>query len=340
MHAVYFGLLCSRLRLTPMDILVLASGLLAALAVVVAVMSVLRARKVGARLVELEEEVRKRDASQAQVIHTTKLASLGQMVAGVAHEINTPLGFVKSNVEVVSDLLSEYEQAVTNVMTGVDFLLNADAASTAQAKQLVQKARGQLAQATTLNEARELLIDSVDGLKQMSALVLNLKGFARVDRDGMDSVDLNDSIKSALTIAGHQLRDRITVETRLADLPPVKCMPSQINQVFLNLITNAAQAMGEQGRLGITTVAKADSVECIFEDNGAGIPAAVLPKIFDPFFTTKKVGEGTGLGLSIVHKIIQGHGGSIRVTSNVGKGTRFVVELPTESRAASFATGG
>ncbi len=137
MHAVYFGLLCSRLRLTPMDILVLASGLLAALAVVVAVMSVLRARKVGARLVELEEEVRKRDASQAQVIHTTKLASLGQMVAGVAHEINTPLGFVKSNVEVVSDLLSEYEQAVTNVMTAVDFLLNADAASTAQAKQLV-----------------------------------------------------------------------------------------------------------------------------------------------------------------------------------------------------------
>lgn len=322
-----------------MDVLSLTSWLLAALAVIVAVLATLRARKLGTRLAELEDDARKRDASQAQVIHTTKLASLGQMVAGVAHEINTPLGFVKSNVEVVSDLLSEYEQAVTNVMTGVDFLLNADAASTAQAKQLVLKARGQLGQATTLNEARELLIDSVDGLKQMAALVSNLKGFARVDRDGMDSVDLNDSIRSALTIAGHQLRDRITVETHLAELPAVKCMPSQINQVFLNLITNAAQAMGETGRLNIATVAKGGSVECIFEDDGAGIPATVLPKIFDPFFTTKKVGEGTGLGLSIVHKIIQGHGGSIRVSSEVGRGTRFVVALPTETRAASFATG-
>ena len=323
-----------------MDILVLASGSLAALALGAAAATVARARKGAVRLAELEEEVRKRDASQAQVIHTTKLASLGQMVAGVAHEINTPLGFVKSNVEVVSDLLSEYEQAVTNVMTGVDFLLNADQANTAQAKQLVAKARGQLAQATTLNEARELLVDSVDGLKQMSALVVNLKGFARVDRDGMDSIDLNDSIKSALTIAGHQLRDRIKVETRLGEVPPVKCMPSQINQVFLNLITNAAQAMGEQGRLLIATVARGETVECSFEDNGAGIPAAVLPKIFDPFFTTKKVGEGTGLGLSIVHKIVQGHGGTIRVTSEVGKGTRFVVALPTETRAANFTSGG
>src|SRR5690349_15127726 len=126
---------------------------------------------------ESEDALKKMQASQAQVIHTTKLASLGQMVAGVAHEINTPLGFVKSNVEVVADLLAEYEQAVTNVMTGVDFMLHADASIAERARALVIKARTQLAQATGLNEARELLTDSVDGLKQMSSLVLNLKGF-------------------------------------------------------------------------------------------------------------------------------------------------------------------
>ncbi len=314
-------------------------ALLLLLAVAAAAWLYLRERKLLAKLVALEADSKKREASQAQVIHTTKLASLGQMVAGVAHEINTPLGFVKCNVEVVADLLAEYEQAVTNVMTGVDFLLNADAGIAERAKALVIRARSQLAQATGLNEARELLTDSVDGLKQMSSLVLNLKGFARVDRDGMDSINLNDSIKSSLTIASHQLRDRITVETELGQLPQVKCMPSQINQVFLNLITNAAQAMGEEGLLRIRSLAKKDSVEVSITDNGGGIPENVLPNIFDPFFTTKKVGEGTGLGLSIVHKIIQGHGGAIRVNSVVGKGTTFFVELPIDSKAQSARAG-
>jgi two-component system, NtrC family, sensor kinase len=313
--------------------------LLLLLAVAAAAWFFLRERALLVKLAALEVDAKKREASQAQVIHTTKLASLGQMVAGVAHEINTPLGFVKSNVEVVADLLAEYEQAVTNVMTGVDFLLNADAGIAERAKALVIRARSQLAQATGLNEARELLTDSVDGLKQMSSLVLNLKGFARVDRDGMDSVNLNDSIKSSLTIASHQLRDRITVETEFGQIPLVKCMPSQINQVFLNLITNAAQAMGEEGLLRIRSQAKKDSVEVSISDNGSGIPENVLPNIFDPFFTTKKVGEGTGLGLSIVHKIIQGHGGAIRVNSVVGKGTTFFVELPIDSKAQPARAG-
>ncbi|HRG14888.1 MAG TPA: ATP-binding protein [Pseudomonadota bacterium] len=297
----------------------------------------LRERKLRAGLSQSEEEAKKREASQAQVLHTNKLASLGGMVAGVAHEINTPLGFVKSNVEVVSDLISEYEAAVTKVMTGVDLLLSLDASMVDRAKAAIQKARIELARATTLNEARELLEDSAEGLKQMSSLVLNLKGFARVDRDGMDTIDLNDSIRSALTIAGHQLRDRIQVVQELGDVPKVKCMPSQINQVFLNMITNAAQAMDDEGKLTIRSVAKPNVVEVSFEDTGSGIPDDVLPKIFDPFFTTKPVGEGTGLGLSIVHKIIQGHGGAIRVKSQIGKGTTFFVELPIAQKPAAKA---
>ncbi|MBK6434967.1 MAG: ATPase [Rhodanobacteraceae bacterium] len=307
------------------------------LALAAAVYFFLRERKLRGSMSNSEEEAKKREASQAQVIHTTKLASLGQMVAGVAHEINTPLGFVKSNVEVVSDLLSEYEAAVTKVMTGVDLMLTLDASMVDRAKAAIQKARIELAKATTLNEARELLEDSTTGLKQMSGLVLNLKGFARVDRDGMDTIDLNDSVRSALTIAGHQLRDRITVVEELGDVPKVKCMPSQINQVFLNMITNAAQAMGDEGTLTIRSVTKSSFVEVSFEDTGSGIPDDVLPKIFDPFFTTKPVGEGTGLGLSIVHKIIQGHGGAIRVKSQVGKGTTFFVELPLAQKPAAKA---
>lgn len=307
------------------------------LALAAAVFFFLRERKLRVGFTHNEEEAKKREASQAQVIHTTKLASLGQMVAGVAHEINTPLGFVKSNVEVVSDLISEYEAAVTKVMTGVDLMLSLDASMIDKAKAAIQKARIELAKATTLNEARELLEDSAEGLKQMSGLVMNLKGFARVDRDGMDTIDLNDSIRSALTIAGHQLRDRITVVQELGDVPKVKCMPSQINQVFLNMITNASQAMEDDGTLTIRSVARPNAVEVSFEDTGSGIPDDVLPKIFDPFFTTKPVGEGTGLGLSIVHKIIQGHGGAIRVKSQVGKGTTFFVELPIAQKPAAKA---
>lgn len=313
--------------------------LLLALALVFAVWAFLRAHKLSARLQEIEGDSKKREASQAQVLHTTKLASLGQMVAGVAHEINTPLGFVKSNVEVVGELLGEYEQAVTNVMTGIDFMLNADAVSADRARTLVVKARSQLSQINNLKEVRELLSDAVDGLKQMSSLIASLKGFARVDRDGMDTIDINDSIKSALTIANHQLRDRVMVETRLGQLPSIKCMPSQINQVFLNLIVNAAQAMGEKGLLRITSAATPAGVEISIEDNGSGIPEEVLPRIFDPFFTTKDVGEGTGLGLSIVHKIVAGHGGSIRVKSLVGKGTTFFVELPLDNKDKAARAG-
>ena len=229
------------------------------------------------------------------------------------------------------------EENVTKVMTGVDLMLSLDASMVDRAKAAIQKARIELAKATTLNEARELLEDSATGLKQMSGLVLNLKGFARVDRDGMDTIDLNDSVRSALTIAGHQLRDRITVVEELGDVPKVKCMPSQINQVFLNMITNAAQAMGDSGTLTIRSIAKPSFVEVSFEDTGTGIPDDVLPKIFDPFFTTKPVGEGTGLGLSIVHKIIQGHGGAIRVKSQVGKGTTFFVELPLAQKPVAKA---
>jgi signal transduction histidine kinase len=300
---------------------------------------------------ESEDELKKLQSSQAQVIHTTKLASLGQMVAGVAHEINTPLGFVKSNVEVVGDLLDDYRKLVTQYdaavqycLQPVDLIFGADKASLEKLVKHVEEARRKLFEARKavetsplLKDAKELLGDAGEGLTQLSALVLNLKGFSRVDRDGMDMMDLNEGVDSALTIAQHQLRDRVKVVKHLQPLPKVRCMASQMNQVFLNLITNAAQAIDGDGVLTIDSMADAHEVRISFSDTGCGIPDDVLPKIFDPFFTTKPVGEGTGLGLSIVHKIVKSHGGSIKVRTTPKKGTTFTVSLPVDGHTAANA---
>ena len=288
------------------------------------------------RLKKAEGELRTQQQSQAQVIHTTKLASLGQMVAGVAHEINTPLGFVKSNCEVIGDLLTEYETALQRLLSEVDRTLGASEQGDILRARLAA-AKAEIVANTAFVDAKDLLADSLDGIKTITELVANLKGFARVDSDGLDLVDLNESVRSALTIAAHQMRDRVKVVQQLEPLPKVRCMPSQINQVFLNLITNAAQAIPGDGTLTIASRAANDSVEVSFADTGTGIPDNVLPKIFDPFFTTKPVGEGTGLGLSIVHKIVKAHGGTIHVRTAMGQGTTFTVSLPTELKTVQAA---
>ena len=308
-----------------------------ALVLALAAAAFLGLRWVAARkaLNDQEAEARKAAGSQAQVIHTTKLASLGQMVAGVAHELNTPLGFVKSNVEVVAELLIEYraliEKIVANLRAASGFAANDPRLPRLPA--VLGQVAEKLAGDGRLAEADELLRDSADGLDQLAKLVRNLKGFARVDQDGMDLIDVNDSVESALTIASHELRDRVVVHKDLGAVPKVKVVASQINQVFLNLITNAAQAIRESGTLHIRSRRAGDMVEVEIQDSGTGIPADVLPKIFDPFFTTKPVGEGTGLGLSIVHKIIKGHGGAIQVHSQPGQGATFTVSLPVDHAA-------
>jgi two-component system, NtrC family, sensor kinase len=307
----------------------LALIIIALLSVGLTVLFFVQRRRTQREMDELKAQVEKQNASQSQIIHTTKLASLGQMVAGVAHEMNTPLGFVRSNVEVVGEMLEEYAAAANGMAQSIDQVVRAaDMPSFKLARQAAFDARQAFSNNQSLKDSRELLRDAYDGLTQLSTLVVNLKGFSRVDRDGMDSVDLNECVESALMIAGHQLRDRITVVKQLGDLPKVKCVPSQINQVFLNLITNAGQAMADEGTLKITSARNSNRVEVSFSDSGHGIPADILPKIFDPFFTTKPVGEGTGLGLSIVHKIIKSHGGDIKVSSLPNQGATFVVSFP------------
>jgi len=282
------------------------------------------------------EALKRMQTTQSQVMHTNKLASLGQMVAGVTHEINTPLGFLRSNAQVVTELLEEHMQIVGKIASALGKFEQVDLAqpqAQEALRRLLPKMQAALKNDERIAESRALLHDALEGVDQISSLVKNLKGFARVDRDGQELWNVNEGVESALMIANHQMKDRIEVIKNLESVPLVRVMPSQINQVFLNLITNAAQAMHERGTLTVSSRRNGETVEIEFSDTGSGIPSAVLPKIFDPFFTTKPVGEGTGLGLSIVHKILTSHQGDIKVHSTPGHGARFTVILPVDHAA-------
>jgi signal transduction histidine kinase len=182
-----------------------------------------------------------------------------------------------------------------------------------------------------LGEMHGLMDDSLYGIAQISELVLNLKNFSRMDAAATEAVSLNSCIESALNIGRNVLKDRVEVISELGDLPRITCAPSQLNQVFLNLFTNAAQAMEGQGKLYIRTWHADGAVHISVADNGKGIPEDVLTRIFDPFFTTKPTGEGTGLGLSVSYGIIKNHGGDITVDSVVGRGATFTIILPVVS---------
>jgi signal transduction histidine kinase len=276
---------------------------------------------------QLARAYRELKSSQSHLVQSEKMASLGQMVAGVAHEINTPLGYVRNNVE----LFLERQRLQAATLDGYSLLLHmmesADSSEDAIALQLneVRQLHDDLGGG---DETEALLGDTLYGIGQIADLVSSLKDFSRVDQAMSDDIDINDCLETTLKIAHNTLKHRVQVVRKYGDLPALRCMPSKLNQVFLNLITNAAQAIEQQGTILLRTYAENGRVHIVVEDNGKGMPPEVIAKVFDPFFTTKPIGQGTGLGLAIAYQIIQEHGGDIRVASRVGQGTRFVVRLP------------
>jgi signal transduction histidine kinase len=259
------------------------------------------------------------------------MSSLGQMVAGVAHEINTPLAYVKNSLGSVKASLPEIESSLGEN----DKLLALLSAENVDERQLneqfarVRREAEQIRGHDVLQSLSDLVRDGLYGIDQIAELVTNLKDFSRLDRSKVASFNLNDGVASTLSLARHLLKG-IEVRRQFGKIPDIKCSPSQVNQVLLNLVTNAAQAVeGSGGVITLTTRAVDSShVAVDVADNGKGIPPEVLPKIFDPFFTTKGPGRGTGLGLSIAYKIVTEHGGKIDVASKIGVGTKFTVTLP------------
>lgn len=289
-------------------------------------------RQVAKNASELSSAYRELKSSQAQLVQSEKMASLGQMVAGVAHEINTPLGYVKNNVEIVQEFVVQLHQMHRSHRELVDVILAPDSNDVAIAEKLAEldDLQNAIEPDMLFEDMSAIFNDTSYGLEQINELVLGLKNFSRLDQAMTDSVSINECIHSSLLIAKSTLKNRIEVIKQLGDIPKISCAPSQINQVLLNLLTNAAQAIHGDGKILVKTWADEYNVHISVQDTGKGMPPEVVAKIFDPFFTTKPVGEGTGLGLSISFQIIEQHGGRIRVASEVGRGTRFGISLPRQ----------
>jgi signal transduction histidine kinase len=292
--------------------------------------------RVQERTRELSEALKHLKESEAQLIQSEKMSSLGQMVAGVAHEINTPLAYVKNSLGAVADKLPDLGDAVEQSETLLALLqggANANAEELSRQFALVTARVAKLRQQNVMQELAGLVKDGLHGTGQMAEIVGNLKDFSRLDRSKVTSFNLNEGLASTLLLAKHLLKS-VLVKRQFGDIPAIVCSPSQINQVFLNLVTNAVQAMAnERGTITLTTRGAESGVAVEVADDGKGIAPEVLPKIFDPFFSTKEIGKGTGLGLSISYKIVEQHGGRIDVESRVGVGTKFTVWLPLKPPA-------
>ncbi|HEX4943517.1 MAG TPA: ATP-binding protein, partial [Usitatibacteraceae bacterium] len=299
-------------------------------------------KRVAARTKELSEALVRLKESEAQLVQSEKMSSLGQMVAGVAHEINTPLAYVKNSVATVRHRLPELKDAV-NQAERLMGLLQSEPASQADLQETVAAVNARLAQLRdhqVLGDLESLSNDGLHGIEEISELVANLRNFSRLDRSKVASFNVNEGIAATLLIARPQLRN-VSVERHFGEIPSITCSPSQVNQVLLNLVTNAVQALDKSPKtITITTRREgADAIAFEVADNGKGIAPEALPKIFDPFYTTKEVGKGTGLGLSIAYKIVTEHGGRIGVKSQPGQGTVFTVVLPLQP-PAGLAAGG
>lgn len=272
----------------------------------------------------LQREVDERRLLENQLVQSEKLASLGQLAAGVAHEVNNPIGFVSSNLGALDDYFGRLQDMLKAYADAEHTLLpNALGAELA-------KLRTEIELDYLLEDIPALIRESKDGIGRVARIVKDLKDFSRVETShDWQVADLHQGIESTLNIVASELRHKADLVKDYSPLPPVECLPSQINQVIMNLLVNATQAMGaERGRITLRTGASDKWVWIEVADNGCGIPGESLQKIFDPFYTTKPIGQGTGLGLSLSYGIIKRHGGEIRVDSEVGVGTTFRVELP------------
>lgn len=269
--------------------------------------------------------------TQTALVQGEKMASLGQMVAGLAHEINTPLGYVKNNIEMMISIYNPLNELVEKYHHLLDMLVNGEEEGLEETVTELAKLSSEMERDNVMQDVKTMLSQSLVGTEKIQELVKNLRDFSRLDEADLAKVDLNAAIDATLVIANNVIKNKAVVKKDYQPNLVAECYPAQYNQVILNLLTNAAQAIEGQGTITIRTYKEPgnpDMAVVRIADTGKGIPREHLGRIFEPFFTTKKVGEGTGLGLSIAYKIIEKHGGSIKVESEVGRGTEFTVRIP------------
>ncbi len=280
--------------------------------------------RVQERTHELSDVLEQMKLTQGQLLQSEKMAAVGQLAAGVAHEINNPIGFVNSNL----GSLKNYVTQLLNVISAYEEM-DAETRPMEGREQHLAQARAEADLDYLRQDVMILLNESVDGLVRVKKIVQDLKDFSHVDQADWQDADINAGLESTLNVIAHEIKYRATVVKNFTPLPLLRCLPSQLNQVFMNLLLNATQAFDRQGEIGVSTGFTEDEVWVEISDNGSGMPPDVQKRIFEPFFTTKPVGKGTGLGLSIVFDIVQKkHGGRITVDSAVGQGSTFRIILP------------
>lgn len=273
----------------------------------------------------LEEAYKKLKDQKSQMLHQEKLASIGQLSAGVAHEINNPVGFVKSNLKTLGQytqdlisLLQLYKETIHPVLESLE-------------TENITRLEDECDIDYIIEDIPELLKDSIDGTDRISEIVNELKTFSRVDSDEKEKLDVNRCIENTIKLVNNEIKYKADLEQSLGDIPLTMGYPGSLSQVVLNMLVNASHAITDEqgmGKITIGTSVQDQWILVAIEDNGCGIDEETMNKMFDPFYTTKEVGVGTGLGLSISTGIIKKHGGSIEVSSEVGKGTCFTLRLP------------
>jgi len=273
---------------------------------------------------KLSELNNKLEEAQNQLLQSEKMAAVGQLAAGVAHEINNPIGYINSNVSSLEGYIDELLKILAAYEACEPSLdqENEHTKTLQQTKQTIDV--GYLKE-----DLADLLRESKEGLDRVKKIVQDLKDFSHVDESEWQYADLHKGLDSTLNVVNNEVKYKADVVKNYGDIPEIECLPSQINQVFMNLLVNAAHAIEAHGTITITTGTKDDGVWVEIEDTGSGIPQEKLSRIFEPFFTTKPVGTGTGLGLSLSYSIIHKHKGKISVESEPGKGSKFRVWLPT-----------
>lgn len=288
-------------------------------------------------LVALEHEqkeqrilIKKLEDAHHQLLQSEKMASIGQLAAGVAHEINNPIGFVGSNLRTLKDYIAALLELVSVYEQG-DSLMADDTA-------LAQRIR-ELRRAVDIDFLREdapaLINESIEGTERVQRIVQDLRDFSRLENPDWQGADLHAGLEATLNIVSNDVRFKADIVRELGDIPAVECLPFQINQVFLNILLNAAQSITGRGTITLRSGRVTDEVWISITDTGQGIPPERMARIFDPFYTTKPVGQGTGLGLSVSYGIVKKHGGRIDVQSQTGAGTTFTIRLPIKRPAAA-----
>ena len=275
---------------------------------------------------ELEKAYCKLKAAQSQILQQEKMASIGQLAAGVAHEINNPIGFIMSNLGTLQKYIERFSKFMQIQAEAIKELSNCENIDTILTRVEEQKRASKLDFIT--KDIVNLIKESLDGIERVKRIVQDLKGFSHIDEAEYRMANLNNGIESTINIVWNELKYKVTLKKEYGDIPMTSCNLGQLNQVFMNILVNAAHAIEKQGEVTVKTWSDEGNIYVSVADTGCGMPGDRINRIFEPFYTTKEVGKGTGLGLSIAYDIVKKHKGDIKVDSEVGKGTTFTIKIP------------